>query len=199
MRKAIIRQVKLILMVLLGYLCQVCIVSPYVKVGSVSPSLLLAMVAIVTVGYGKLRALWVGAFYGIVMETFLPNVSMLNLMFYPVSALLCSVFFADKSASRLQYERSIGKAGRNISPLLRTILCAALNALIYEIVNVVYMYLGGAALTMAQVSKSLTGVAATTGLTALVMLPVRKLLGFRKPDPENPAELRFGKPLRLDE
>lgn len=198
-RKAIIRQVKLILMVLLGYLCQVCIVSPYVKVGSVSPSLLLAMVAIVTVGYGKLRALWVGAFYGIVMETFLPNVSMLNLMFYPVSALLCSVFFADKSASRLQYERSIGKAGRNISPLLRTILCAALNALIYEIVNVVYMYLGGAALTMAQVSKSLTGVAATTGLTALVMLPVRKLLGFRKPDPENPAELRFGKPLRLDE
>lgn len=199
MRKAIIRQVKLILMVLLGYLCQVCIVSPYVKVGSVSPSLLLAMVAIVTVGYGKLRALWIGAFYGIVMETFLPNVSMLNLMFYPVSALLCSVFFADKSASRLQYERSIGKAGRNISPLLRTILCAALNALIYEIVNVVYMYLGGAALTMAQVSKSLTGVAATTGLTALVMLPVRKLLGFRKPDPENPAELRFGKPLRLDE
>ncbi|MGN0793457.1 MAG: hypothetical protein ACI4MG_03160 [Aristaeellaceae bacterium] len=196
MRKAILRQVKLWLMVFLGYLCQVCIVSPYVQLGKVSPSLLLAMVAIVTVGYGRLRALWAGAFYGILMETFLPGVSMLNLLYYPVSALLCSVFFADKSASRLQYERSIGKAGRNISPLLRTVLCAAVNALIYEIVNVVYMYLGGAALTMAQIGKSLTGIIATTGLTALVMLPVRKLLGFRKPEPENPAELRFGKPLR---
>ena len=61
-RKAVMRQVKLLIMVLLGYLCQVCIVSPYVKMGGVSPSLLLAMVAIVTVGYGKLRALWVGAF-----------------------------------------------------------------------------------------------------------------------------------------
>ena len=199
MRNAIMRQVKLILVVLLGYLCQVCIVSPYVRFGGMSPSLLLAIVAIITVGYGRLRALWIGAFYGIVMETMLPNVPMLNLMFYPVSALLCSVFFADKSASRLQYERSIGKAGRNTSPLMRTVLCAALNALIYEIVNVVYMYLGGAALTLAQVGKSLTGIAVTTGLTALVMLPIRKLLGFRKPDPENPAELRFGKPLRLDD
>jgi len=197
-RKAVMRQVKLLIMVLLGYLCQVCIVSPYVKMGGVSPSLLLAMVAIVTVGYGKLRALWVGAFYGIVMETLLPTVPLLNLMFYPVSALLCSVFFADKSESRLQYERSVGKAGRNRSPLLRTVLCAAANALIYEIVNIVYMYLGGTALTFAQIGKSLTGIFATTLLTALIMYPVRKLLGFRRPDPENPAELRFGKPLKLD-
>lgn len=198
MRKAILRQLKVILMVLLGYLGQVCIVSPYVKVGGVSPSLLIAMIAIVTVGYGKLRALWIGALYGILLETLLPTVQMLNLLYYPVSALLCSVFFADKSASRLQYERSVGKAGRNISPLLRTVLCAALNAAIYEIVNIVYMYLGGTLPTMAQLTKSLTVVAATTGLTALIMIPVRKLLGFRKPDPENPAELRFGKPLRLD-
>ena len=198
-RHAITRQLKLLVMVLLGYLCQVCIVSPYVKIGGVAPSLLLAMTAIVIVGYGRLRGLWVGAFYGIVMETLLPSVAMLNLMFYPVSALMCSVFFADKSASRLQYERSVGKAGRNTSPLVRTVLCAATNALLYEIVNVIYMYLGGAALTAAQVSKSLTGVAATTLLTLIVMIPIRKLLGFRKPDPENPAELRFGKPLRLDD
>ncbi|MBQ8201711.1 MAG: hypothetical protein IJZ74_08095 [Clostridia bacterium] len=191
MRKAFMRQVKLLLIVLLGYLAQVTIM-PYVKVGGVVPSMLIAVIAIITVGYGKLRALWVGAFYGIVMETMLPTVKMMNLMLYPVSALFCSVFFADKSASRLQYERSAGKAGRNISPLLRTILCAAMNALIYEIVNVVYMYLGGTALTMAQVNKSLNGVFYTTLLTALLMLPVRKLLGFRKPKPENPVELRFG-------
>ena len=199
MLRATIRQIKLVIAVLLGYLCQMCIVSPYVSLFGMTPSLLLAMVAIVTVGYGKLRALWIGAFYGIVMETLAPSVQMLNLMFYPVAALLCSVFFADKSASRLQYERSIGKAGRNISPLLRTVMCAAANALCYEIVVVVYMYLGGAALTGAQIGKSLLGILSTTVLTALIMIPVRKLLGFRKPEQENPAELRFGKPLKLDD
>lgn len=191
MRKAILRQVKLWLMVFLGYLCQVCIVSPYVQLGKVSPSLLLAMVAIVTVGYGRLRALWAGAFYGILMETFLPGVSMLNLLYYPVSALLCSVFFADKSAPRLQYERSIGKAGRNISPLLRTVLCAALIVTIYEMVNLVYMYLNGAGLTGSLIRRGLADVFGTTLLTAIIMIPVRKLLGFRKMEEEHAPEMRF--------
>ncbi len=191
MRKAIMRQVRLFLVVLLGYLAQVTIM-PYIEIGGLVPSMLLAVTAIVTVGYGKLRALWVGAFYGIVMEVFLPTVPMLNLMFYPVSALFCSVFFADKSAARLQYERSVGKAGRNISPYLRTLLCVLANAAIYEAVNIVYMYLGGAALTTAQLNKSLTGIFGTFLLTLIVMWPVRKLLGFRRPAPENPIELRFG-------
>ena len=198
MRNAILRQVKLAILVLLGYLMQVCVM-PYLKVGSITPSMLLAVIAIVTVGYGRLRALWVGAFYGIVMETLLPTVPMLNLMFYPVSALLCSVPTADKSATRLQYERSIGKAGRNVSPVLRTILCALLNALVYEIVNLVYMYLGGAAIDGDQITRALTAIALTTTVAAVVVVPVRKLLGFRKPDPENPAQLRFGKPLKLDD
>ena len=198
MRKAISRQVKLAVMVLLGYLLHVCVM-PYLKVGSITPSMLLAMIAVVTVGYGRLRALWVGAFYGIVMESLLPTVPLLSLMFYPVSALLCSVPTADKSASRLQYERSIGKAGRNVSPFLRTVLCALLNAVVYEIVNLVYMYLGGAQIGSAQILRALTAVGSTTLLTALITLPVRKLLGFRKPDPETHAELRFGKPLKLDD
>lgn len=198
MRNAILRQVKLAILVLLGYLMQVCVM-PYLKVGSITPSMLLAVIAIVTVGYGRLRALWVGAFYGIVMETLLPTVPMLNLMFYPVSALLCSVPTADKSATRLQYERSIGKAGRNVSPVLRTILCALLNTLVYEIVNLVYMYLGGAAIDGDQITRALTAIALTTTVAAVVVVPVRKLLGFRKPDPENPAQLRFGKPLKLDD
>lgn len=198
MRNAIFRQIKLAVMVLLAYLLQACVM-PYLKIGSITPSILLAMIAIVTVGYGRLRALWVGAFYGIVMETLLPTIPMLNLMFYPVSALLCSVPTADKSATRLQYERSIGKAGRNISPVLRTIICAMLNALVYEIVNLVYMYLGGATIDSDQIMRALTAIFGTTALTALVVLPVRKLLGFRRQDPETPAQLRFGKPLKLDD
>ncbi|MBQ8555672.1 MAG: hypothetical protein IJ438_07355 [Clostridia bacterium] len=191
MRSAIMRQLRLFLVVLLGYLCQVCIM-PYVQVGGVSPNLLCCMIAIVTVGYGRLRALWVGCFYGIVMETLLPTVTLLNLMYYPISALFCSVFFADKSASRLQYERSMGKAGRNRSPYIRILGCTMVNILIFEIVNVAYMYLGGTALTMTQVGKSLTDILATTALAGLIMYPVRKLLGFKPPREEDPEKQRFG-------
>ena len=197
MRQTLIRQVKLILAILLGYLGHVSLM-PYIDIGGTSPSLLIAMTAIITVGYGLLHGLWIGMFYGIVMEIMLPTVPMLNLLFYPISALVCAMFFADRSEAQLQYARSIGRRGRNISPLLRTVLCALVNVIVYEIVNLVYMYLSGAELSSALIQRALIDALATTILTAVIMIPVRKLLGFRRPDPENPAELRFGKPLRID-
>ncbi len=190
MRQALMRQIKLILVILVGYLAHVSII-PYIDIGGVSPSLLIGITAIVTVGYGMLRGLWTGMFYGIVMETMLPTVPMLNLLFYPISALLCSVFFADRSEAQLQYARSIGKRGRNISPLLRTVLCAMVNVLIYEVINLAYMYLSGADLTSALIQHGLTDVLATTLLTAVIMVPVRKLLGFRKKEEERSPIFRF--------
>ena len=189
-RQTLIRQVKLILVILVGYLAHVSIM-PHINVNGTSPSLLIATTAIVTVGYGILQGLWAGMFYGIVMETLLPTVPMLNLLFYPISALLCAVFFADRSEAQLQYARSIGKRGRNISPLLRTVLCAMANVVIYEIVNLVYMYLSGAVLSTALIQRALSDVLATTVLTAVIMIPVRKLLGFRKKEEAPVAELRF--------
>ena len=190
MRQTLIRQAKLILVILVGYLAHVSIM-PYINVSGTSPSLLIATAAIVTVGYGILHGLWAGMFYGIVMETLLPTVPMLNLLFYPISALLCAVFFADRSEAQLQYARSIGKRGRNISPLLRTVLCAMVNVIIYEIVNLVYMYLSGAVLSAALIQRAMTDVLSTTVLTAVIMIPVRKLLGFRKKEEAPVAELRF--------
>ena len=189
-RQTLIRQAKLILVILVGYLAHVSIM-PYINVSGTSPSLLIATTAIVTVGYGILHGLWAGMFYGIVMETLLPTVPMLNLLFYPISALLCAVFFADRSEAQLQYARSIGKRGRNISPLLRTVLCAMVNVIIYEIVNLVYMYLSGAVLSPALIQRAMTDVLSTTVLTAVIMIPVRKLLGFRKKEEAPVAELRF--------
>lgn len=189
-RQTLIRQAKLILVILVGYLAHVSIM-PYINVSGTSPSLLIATTAIVTVGYGILHGLWAGMFYGIVMETLLPTVPMLNLLFYPISALLCAVFFADRSEAQLQYARSIGKRGRNISPLLRTVLCAMVNVIIYEIVNLVYMYLSGAVLSAALIQRAMTDVLSTTVLTAVIMIPVRKLLGFRKKEEAPVAELRF--------
>ena len=190
MRQTLIRQIKLILVILLGYLGHVSLM-PYINVGGTSPSLLIATTAIVTVGYGILHGLWASMFYGIVMETMLPTVPMLNLLFYPISALLCAVFFADRSAAQLQYARSIGKRGRNISPLLRTVLCAMVNVAIYEIVNLVYMYLSGAVLSASLIQRAMSDVLATTVLTAVIMIPVRKLLGFRKKEETPVAEFRF--------
>ena len=189
-RQTLIRQAKLILVILVGYLAHVSIM-PYINVSGTSPSLLIATTAIVTVGYGILHGLWAGMFYGIVMETLLPTVPMLNLLFYPISALLCAVFFADRSEAQLQYARSIGKRGRNISPLLRTVLCAMVNVIIYECVNLVYMYLSGAVLSAALIQRAITDVLSTTVLTAVIMIPVRKLLGFRKKEEAPVAELRF--------
>ena len=189
-RQTLIRQAKLILVILVGYLAHVSIM-PYINVSGTSPSLLIATTAIVTVGYGILHGLWAGMFYGIVMETLLPTVPMLNLLFYPISALLCAVFFADRSEAQLQYARSIGKRGRNISPLLRTVLCAMVNVIIYEIGNLVYMYLSGAVLSPALIPRAMPDELSTTVLTAVIMIPVRKLLGFRKKEEAPVAELRF--------
>lgn len=190
MRQALLRQIKLILVILVGYLAHVSLM-PYLKFGDVSPSMLIATTAIVTVGYGLLRGLWTGMFYGIVMETMLPTVPMLNLLFYPISALLCSVFFADRSEAQLQYARSIGKRGRNISPLLRTVLSAMVNVIIYEFVNLVYVYLSSSNLSADLIQRGLTDVLATTLLTAVIMVPVRKLLGFRKKEETQAPAMRF--------
>jgi len=190
MPQALSRQLKLILVILVGYLAHVCVM-PYFRVGDVTPSLIIAVTAIVTVGYGLLRGLWTGMFYGIVMEIMLPTVPMLNLLFYPISALFCALFFADRSEAQLQYRRSIGRRGRNTSPLLRTVLFALVNVTVYEIVNLVYMYLSGASITAALIQRGLTDMLATTVLTVLIMVPVRKLLGFRKKEEAQAPVLRF--------
>ena len=190
MRQAVMRQVKLILVILVGYLAHVSIM-PYLNIGGITPNLLIVTTAIVTVGYGILRGVWIGMFYGIIMEVMLPKVPMLNLLLYPIAALFCSAIFADRSEAQLQYARSIGKRGRNISPLLRTVLCAAVNIAVHEVIMLVYMYLSGAELSGVLLRDSLISILITSLLTAVLMVPVRKLLGFRKPEETREPEFRF--------
>lgn len=195
--------VKFFLVVLLGYLLQVCVM-PYLEWGDVTPSMLYAIIAILTVGYGKLRALWAGGVYGIFMETMLPAFPMLNLLLYPIGALFVSIFFADKSDKKLEEERSIGRShvkgnalvtffaalrerifgapGQNANPYIRTPLCAAVNVLIYEVVNLVYINLGGTIPMGEHYARALTNILLTTLLTIVIMYPVRRFLGFRKPE-----------------
>lgn len=171
------RFVYFMIVVVLGYLCQVCVM-PYLAVNGVTASMLFAVTAIVTVCYGKLRAFWVGAWYGIVMEIMLPSITFFNLLLYPVAAIFSSLPFADKSDKRLEYERSVNKQAKNMNPYLRTVLCAGLNTFIYELINLVYVSLGGTALTTDHLGRAVLDLLLTMALAAVLMLPVRRFLGF---------------------
>ena len=171
------RRFTILAIVFLGYLTQVCVM-PYFQVFGITPSILFPIMAVVTVCFGRLSAFWIGVFYGLLMESMQANVTLLNLLIYPITALLTCVLFSDKSQQQLEYERGIGKAGRNKSPLLRTPACAATASAVYEAVNVAYIYLRGADITGTNIARAITAVAIDTLLTAVLMFPLRHLFGF---------------------
>ena len=161
-----------------GYLFQMCVM-PYVEIADVSPSLLFALIGVITVCYGRLRAYWTGAIYGVLLETMMPSITMLNLAFYPIAASLASVGFADKSEKRLEAERSMNKSARNGNVYVRSVGCAGVLSLLNEIINVVYIYLGGTTIEAMHISRAIAAILGTMMLTLLIAWPVRHLLGFR--------------------
>lgn len=169
------RYIVLGLLIVFGYLCQVCVM-PYIKIFGVTPNLLYVIIGIVTVAYGKLRAFWVGLCYGLLMEIMLPSVPYLHLILYPVTTLFCSFAFADKPLKTIEYERAVNKKSKELPPWLRTVLCTALNILVFEIVNVTYIYLGGSPLTFGHFSKAFLNVILTSLLCLLLLFPIRRLI-----------------------
>ena len=175
------RYLSLALMIILGYLCEVCIM-PYIRPFGVSPSLLYVIIGIITVAYGKLRAFWAGLIFGLLMEIMLPSVPYLNLALYPVTTLFCSFAFADKPLKTIEYERAMNKKSVELPAWLRTVLCTALNTLIYEIVNVTYIYLGGSVLTAAHFLKAFADILLTSLLCLILLFPLRRIILGRKTD-----------------
>ncbi|MCR4883297.1 MAG: hypothetical protein K6A68_06985 [Clostridiales bacterium] len=174
------REIRLFLVIFLGYFLQVTFFSTLGSVLGVPVMFTHAVIAVITVCYGRLRAFWCGLIYGILMELMLPGTELLNLFVYPASALLWSVPFSDKSAQQLEYERSIGRAGRNRSPVLRTLMCSFTNALTFEIVNIVYIYLRESAILPVHYESAVRTVAATVILTLLVLFPLRWFFGYAR-------------------
>lgn len=187
LRQAAWRQIRILLLVIVAYLLQMNVM-PFLQIADVSPNLLLTVIAIVSVGYGRVRAFWVGAVYGLILETMQPTRELFSLLLYPLSALLGAMIFADKSMRTLEYERSLGRAGRNTTPYLRTPLCAMVNALVFEIVNVTYIYLREGSINAGHIGRGVLSVVMTVVITVVLMYPIRRLLGFRtvKPEPEAP-------------
>ena len=168
-----------VLMIPLGYLSQVCVM-PYIHPFGVTPSLLYANIAIVTVAYGRIQGLWAGMVYGFLMEIMVPSITFLNLALYPITSLFVSFAFADKSLRRLQMDRAMKRKTREIPPLLRTVLCAMVNVLAYETVNVAYIYLQGTDLTFLHIRRAVWCVLETGILTLGVALVLRPLILGRK-------------------
>lgn len=195
MRSGFIRKYTvLLLLTFIGYFSEVCVM-PYVKIFGVTPNLLYAVIGIVTVAYGKLRAFWVGLIYGILMQVMLPSVTMLNLAIYPLTTLFCSFAFADKPLKTLEYERVIRRQRKELAPWLRTVLCAMLNTLVYETVQITYIYLGGSPLTVSHFLRGFADIVLTGALCFLILFPVRRaIFGRRRTQPVmRPAPVVFTK------
>ena len=168
-----------LLLIPMGYLLHVCVL-PYFPLGGVTPNLLFAVIGIVTVAYGRLQAFWAGLIYGLLLEILLPSVPFVSLAVYPLAALFVSFVFADKSLRQLQMDRALNRRSHLLPAWLRTLLCAMSNVLVWEVVNVAYIYLGGTALTFLHFRRALQSVLLTGALTLLVEFPVRRLIFGRR-------------------
>lgn len=182
------KYLSLAVLTLLGYLLQVCVM-PYLRVGGICANLLMTVIAIVVVAYGKLRAFWIGCIYGILLEVMLPSVSLLNLAMYPLITLFCSFGFADKSQQQLEYEKALDKYTGNTRPLLRTFGCATVMTTVYEVINIVYIYINGTAINSGHISRGIIDILYTVFLTILVMFPVRRCIFGKWDRPGRPRWL----------
>lgn len=181
------RQVRFFLVVLLSYLVQVCLM-PYVRVLDVTPNLLLAVMAIIIVGKGRMRGAWVGMIYGILLEVMQPTQALFNLLLYPIAAIFGGLLFYTKTEEQLEYDRSVGKSGRNTSPWIRTPACAAAHVAVYEIVNLVFVYLRSGDLPRSFLLGAFVNLVLTVLLAVLLMRPVRAFLKISTP--VDPAEAK---------
>jgi hypothetical protein len=151
---------------------------PYLAIGSITPNLLFALIAIVTVAYGRFFTFGTACMAGILMEVMVGGLPNLYLVAYPAIGQLGSLIFADKSERKLEQERSQGKPGTNSDPKLRTLLCALFNITWFETINLLFIYLNGVDLNLYNYSRAIGSIAYTAAVTALILLPVRWLLGM---------------------
>jgi len=170
---------KFAILTLLCYLLQAS-VAGYLAVWDVAPNLALAIIAVVSVAMGRKYTFFISLTVGYLLEIMLPALEYINLILYPVCALLGALVFSDKSERKLEEERSLGKRGGNMPPHLRTILCALLSVSLFEAVNLLYIYLNGIQLDLGHYQRAVISILYTTALAAVFQFPIRWWLGTYK-------------------
>lgn len=104
------RQLKVLFLILLFYLLQVCVV-PYFRVADVMPNLLMVVIAILTVSCGKKYAFISGAALGVIMEAQAHNINSFYVIVYPTLALIFAQLFADMNDMQRAVRRTKQKEG----------------------------------------------------------------------------------------
>ena len=171
--------IKFAILTLVCYLLE-STVANYISVWDVAPNIALAIIAVVTVAMGRKYTFFISLTVGYLLEIMLPSLSYINLILYPVCAMLGALAFSDKSERKLEEARSTGRKVGNLPAHLRTILCALLSASVFESVNLFYIYLNGIQLGGGHYQRALISVVYTTLLAALLQFPIRWWLGIYK-------------------
>ncbi len=172
--------IKFVLLTLLAYLLQAT-AAQYMAVWSIAPNIALAMVAVVTVALGRKYTFIMALTIGYLLEIMLPVLDYINLILYPVCAMLGALAFSDKSERKLEEERSIDKRRRgNLPAHLRTVLCALVSIILFEGVNLIYIYLSGILIDGDQLQRALVSVLYTTAMAGVLQFPIRWWLGTYK-------------------
>ena len=170
---------KLALMTLLAYLLQTT-ASGYLSIADVAPNLALALLAIISVAYSRKFTFMSSLTVGYLMEVMLPALDYMNLILYPVCAMLGALAFSDKSERKLEEERSLGKRAGNWPAHLRTPLSALVSISVFEAVNLLYIYLNGVSIDGGHIGRALIDVFYTTALAGVLQFPFRWWLGMYK-------------------
>lgn len=101
---AIGRMLRALVLIVIFYLLQVAVM-PRLKVFGAMGNLLMSVIAILTVSYGKKYAFVAGALIGLMLESTIQFIPSFYVIIYPVLALLYAQLFADMSEFRREMRR----------------------------------------------------------------------------------------------
>lgn len=173
------KTLKFMVITLLAYLLHAT-VAQRIAIGGAAPNLALALTAVISVAWGRKYTFVMALTIGYLMEIMLPALSYINMIIYPVCAVLASLAFADRTERQLEERRTLGKSTRQRNPHVRTFLCALLSTALFEFVNLFYTYLSGVAFGDLLIGRAIGIVLYSSVLAALLQYPVRWWLGVYK-------------------
>jgi hypothetical protein len=171
------RGIRFAILTLLCYLLQ-STVAVYLSLGGVAPNIALAVFAVVSIALGRKYTFLISVIVGYLLEVMLPSLNYINLILYPVCAMLGALTFSDKSEHKMEEARTLGKRSGNLPAHLRAPLCALLSITIFEAVNLLYLYLNGIPLDWGHYQRTLISIAYTTALASLFQYPIRWWFGL---------------------
>ena len=163
----------------LAYLLQSTVAGD-LAIAGVAPNFAIAVIAVISIAMGRKYAFIMSMCIGYLLEIMLPALDYIYLILYPVCAMLGALAFADKSERRAEEERTTGKRPVVLPATIRTMLCALLSILVFESVNLLYIYLSGITLDMGHYNRAVLSAIYTTLLAGIIQFPIRRWLKIHK-------------------